>query len=90
MEKSEQIHNLSDSDVSKFNFRKKLDAKDTAQYISDMVLELRNMAKAVELKALQDILELSFYEAFSAANRVTIPEGEIEHLRELSKASKVS
>lgn len=60
---------------------------ETAQYIADMVLELRNMAKAVELLTLQGLLEVTFYEAFSAANQVVIPEGEIEKLRELSKAS---
>jgi hypothetical protein len=67
---------------------RKIANDETAQYISDMVLELRNMAKAADLSALQDLLELCFYEAFSAANRVDIPEGEIEHLKELSAASK--
>ena len=61
--------------------------RETAQYIADMVLELRNMAKAVELRTLQGLLEVTFYEAFSAANQVVIPEGEIEKLRGLSKAS---
>ena len=61
--------------------------RETAQYIADMVLELRNMAKAVELLTLQGLLEVTFYEAFSAANQVVIPEGEIEKLRGLSKAS---
>ncbi len=61
--------------------------RETAQYIADMVLELRNMAKSTEMKTLQGLLEVSFYEAFSVANKVVIPEGEIEHLRELSKAS---
>lgn len=61
--------------------------RETAQYIADMVLELRNIAKSVDLTTLQGLLEVSFYEAFSAANKVVIPEGEIEKLRELSKAS---
>ena len=61
--------------------------KETAQYIADMVLELRNMAKGVEMKTLQGLLEVSFYEAFSAAHKVEIPAEEIEHLRQLSKAS---
>ncbi len=63
------------------------DARETAQYIADMVLELRNLAKSSEMKPLQGLLEVSFYEAFSVANKIEIPEGEIEHLRELSKAS---
>ncbi len=69
------------------NFKGKLEKRETAQYIADMVLELRNMAKSAEMKTLQGLLEVSFYEAFSVANRVSIPEGEIEHLRELSRAS---
>jgi hypothetical protein len=63
------------------------DTRETAQYIADMVLELRNMAKSTDMKTLQGLLEVSFYEAFSVANKVLIPEGEIEHLRELSRAS---
>jgi hypothetical protein len=63
------------------------DTRETAQYIADMVLELRNMAKSTEMKNLQGLLEVSFYEAFSVANKVPIPEGEIEHLRELNRAS---
>ena len=63
------------------------DTRETAQYIADMVLELRNMAKSTEMKTLQGLLEVSFYEAFSVADKVLIPDGEIEHLRELSRAS---
>jgi hypothetical protein len=69
------------------NFKGKLAVRETAQYISDMMLELRNMAKSAELKTLQGLLEVSFYEAFSVANKVDIPGGEIEKLRELSTAS---
>jgi hypothetical protein len=69
------------------SFKSQLGVRDTAQYIADMVLELRNLARTVDLKTLQGLLEVSFYEAFSAANRVEIPPEEIEHLRELSKAS---
>ena len=69
------------------NFKGKLEVRETAQYIADMVLELRNMAKTAEMKTLQGFLEVSFYETFSVANKVEVPEGEIEHLRELSMAS---
>ena len=69
------------------NFKGKLNGRETAQYIADMVLELRHMAKSVEMKTLQGLLEVSFYEAFSVANSVSIPDGEIEKLRELSMAS---
>jgi hypothetical protein len=63
--------------------------KETAEYVADMLLELRNLAKACDLKALQGLLEVSYYEAFSAANKVEVPPEELERLRELSKASAV-
>jgi hypothetical protein len=69
------------------SFKAQAGVRETAQYIADMVLELRNMARSVELKTLQGLLEVSFYEAFSAANKIDIPPEEIEHLRELSRAS---
>ena len=90
MDKSVEIHNLKSKSQLYSNQTKKLDRKETAQYIADMVLELRNLAKAVEIKSLQDLLELCFYEAFASANRVEIPEGELEKLSELSKASIAS
>jgi hypothetical protein len=80
-------NNLKANSNIKSSFKSKVDPRVTAQYIADMVLELRNMARTVELKTLQGLLEVSFYEAFSAANKVEIPIEEIEHLRELSRAS---
>lgn len=82
-----QKNNLNMSNSNSQNLKLKLNVRETAQYIADMMLELRNMAKFTELKTLQGLLEVSFYEAFSVANRVEIPEGEIEKLRELSMAS---
>jgi hypothetical protein len=63
------------------------DAKDheLAQYIADMLLELRKMAKAAGLKTLLGLLEISFCEAFSITNKVEIPPGEIEKLRHLAR-----
>ncbi len=88
MEQNTQLEN--NLDTIKYysnNFKGKMEVRETAQYIADMVLELRNMAKSAEMKTLQGFLEVSFYEAFSVANRVVIPDGEIEKLRELSMAS---
>ena len=82
-----QKNNLNMNNSNSQNLKLKLNVRETAQYIADMMLELRNMAKFTELKTLQGLLEVSFYEAFSVANRVEIPEGEIEKLRELSMAS---
>jgi hypothetical protein len=62
-------------------------ARETAQYIADMVLELRNMSKAYEMKTLQGLLEVTFYEASTEANKVEIPPEELEHIRMLSRAA---
>jgi polyhydroxyalkanoate synthesis regulator phasin len=80
-------NNLKMNNVKIQNLKGKIDVRETAQYISDMMLELRNMAKSAELKTLQGLLEVSFYEAFTVANKVDISDEEIEHLRELSRAS---
>ncbi len=65
------------------------DAKDQelAQYIADMLLELRKMAKGAGLNTLLGLLEISFCEAFCIANKVEIPPGEIEKLKRLAKAA---
>lgn len=62
--------------------------RDTAQYITDMALELRNLARTAELKTLSGLLEIAFYEAFSLANKVEIPPGEVERLKALEAAAK--
>jgi hypothetical protein len=61
---------------------------DTAQYVADMILELRNMAKAAKLFTVMVPLEYAYYEAFSRANRVSVPPEEIERLRQLAEAAK--
>lgn len=60
-----------------------LRSRETAQYIADMILELRNMAKSEQLGTLQSLLELAYYEAFTAAHKVEIPEGESEYIASL-------
>jgi hypothetical protein len=62
--------------------------RETAQYIADMVLELRNISKSEGFGTLQGLLEIAYYEAFSVAHKVDLPEGELEHLEAL--ASDVS
>jgi hypothetical protein len=61
--------------------------RETAQYIADMILELRNLAKSAKLFHVMAPLEFAYYESFSAANRTEPPAGEVERLRELSKVS---
>jgi hypothetical protein len=62
--------------------------KDVAQYTAELTLELRNLAKAAGLKTLQGLLEVTYYEAFSVAQPAILPEGELEHLSELARASQ--
>ena len=62
--------------------------RDTAEYISEMILELRNLARANQLYTVMVPLEYAYYEAFGVANRVEIPPDEIERIKELSKVSK--
>ncbi len=62
--------------------------KDAAQYIADMILELRNMAKANKLFQVMVPLEYACYEAFAIANKVESPPEEVERLNEISKFSE--
>lgn len=62
--------------------------RDTAEYISELILELRNLARAHQLYTVMVPLEYAYYEAFSVANRVEVPPGEIERIKELTKAAQ--
>lgn len=62
--------------------------RDTAEYISEMILELRNLARVQQLYTVMVPLEYAYYEAFSVANRVEVPDGEVERIKELSKTSQ--
>jgi hypothetical protein len=75
------------TDIDSKNPEKDVQQRELAQYIADMLLELRKMAKAADLKTLLGLLEITFCEAFSIANKVEIPSGEIEKLRRLAKAA---
>jgi hypothetical protein len=81
---SAQEHNQKNSSGDRHNLGAEIPAKETAQYIADMLLELRNLAKSAGLKNLQGFLEVSYYEAFSSANRSPIPTGEVERLEQMS------
>lgn len=61
--------------------------RETAQYVSDMILELRNMAKAAKLFQVMVPLEYAYYEAFAVANRVDVPPEEAERLREFERSA---
>jgi hypothetical protein len=66
---------------------KELRERELAQYMADMLLEMRNLAKGAGFNTLLSLLEISYCEAFALANKVEVPEGEIQRLRELSAAS---
>jgi hypothetical protein len=65
---------------------KEIHERELAQYIADMLLEMRNMAKSAGLKTLLGLLEITYCEAFSVANKVEIPEGEMEKLKRMARA----
>ena len=56
---------------------------DTAIYIADMILELRNLAKGTQMSTLQGLLEISYYEAYGVANAIVIPQGEEQRLEDI-------
>lgn len=71
------------------NLPAKLSAKEVrerelAQYMADMLLEMRNLAKGAGFTTLLSLLEISYCEAFAIANKVEVPEGELQRLREMS------
>ncbi len=57
--------------------------RDMANYIADMILELRNLAKGAHMLTLQGLLEISYYEAYSVANHIPIPDNELQHLEDI-------
>ncbi len=62
--------------------------RETAEYLADMVLELRNLARSVQLYTVMVPLEYAYYEAFGVANRVEVPAGEAERIKKLAKAGE--
>lgn len=62
--------------------------RETAEYLSDMILELRNLARSVQLHTVMVPLEFAYYEAFGVAHRVEVPPGEAERIRELSRSAE--
>jgi len=62
--------------------------RQTAQYVADMVLELRKMSKAHGLFTIMPPLEYAYYEAFSMANQIDVPKEELDRLRQLEQAGR--
>lgn len=59
--------------------------RQTAEYLVDIILELRNLARSTKLYTVMVPLEYAYYEAFGIANRVEVPPEEVERIKALSK-----
>jgi hypothetical protein len=70
------------------NVRANAKKREMAQYMADMLLEMRNMSRTAGFPTLTSLFELAFCEAYSIANHVEPPEGELEKIAKLSRASK--
>ncbi|MEI7598823.1 MAG: hypothetical protein WCJ41_05810 [Aestuariivirga sp.] len=62
--------------------------RDTAEYLADMILEMRNLARSVQLHTIMVPLEFAYYEAFGFAHRVEVPPTEIERIKRLSRVGE--
>ena len=62
--------------------------RETAEYLADMILEFRNLARSMQLYTVMVPLEYAYYEAFGFANKVEIPAHEIERIKVLSKVGE--
>ena len=62
--------------------------RDIAEYLANMILELRNLARSAQLHTIMVPLEFAYYEAFGTAHRVDVPEAEVERIRELSRTAE--
>jgi hypothetical protein len=63
---------------------------ETANYIADIILELRNLAKGQNMQALQGLLEIAYYEAFDVAHPVAIPPDAAQHLHEIGEDARLA
>jgi hypothetical protein len=59
-----------------------------AEYIANVAMELRNVAKSAEMKTLQGLLEVAYYEAFQLANPSKPTPEELDYLRDLETAAR--
>jgi hypothetical protein len=67
-----------------------LQQRETADYVCDMVLELRNAVLACQLTELAEVLKQAYYKAYSVSHHAEVPTAEVEHIRALEKASEES
>jgi hypothetical protein len=61
--------------------------KETAGYIADIALELRDAARQAELSFLAHLLDMSFYEAYRLSHGAEPDLAEIERQRQIKETS---
>jgi uncharacterized protein YoaH (UPF0181 family) len=61
---------------------------EAAEYIADVAMELRNVAKSAQLQTLQGLLEAAYYEAYESAHPPKPNQEDLEYLKELQVAAK--
>jgi hypothetical protein len=77
------VYNHNATGRSKDNLKTARRQIETAQYVADMLLEMRHLARSHGLITLQGLLEITYYEAFNAANPVVVSPEEHARLHEL-------
>jgi hypothetical protein len=60
----------------------------TADYIAEMILVLRNLAKGSDMHTLQGLLEIAYYEAYSVAHSTKVSPEDLQHLKELGEDAR--
>lgn len=60
--------------------------RESAEYICDILLQLRNIAQAAKLRHVMVPLEYTYYEAYSVANYSSPPKDQIDWVKALEKA----
>ena len=58
---------------------------EVADYITQMIFELRELANAAKLYSVLEPLEKAYYAAFSAQHSVLTPAEEVDWIKELTK-----
>lgn len=69
---------------------KELKERELANYMADMLLEMRNLAKNNGFDTLLSFLEIAYCEAFAVANKVEVPAGEMDRLANMSKLASAA
>lgn len=58
--------------------------------MADMLLEMRNLAKNNNFDTLLSLLEISYCEAFAIANKVEVPDGELDRLNDMGRVARAA